>query len=130
MKFDSLDYVVISTDTEKIFTISKLCISENYFASGITIINQTFCEIGTNPKSFCYISNDIYVRKGAKQHLNLILLFLKSIYCDKNHIIIWMDNCCFQDKNWLLFSNLIAIIDDNSLQINKITFKYLVRTYL
>jgi len=127
MKFDSnsLDSVVVSTDTEKTFTIPKLCISENYFASGITIINQTFCEIGSNPKSFCYISNDIYVSKGAREHLNFILLFLKSNYCDKNHVIIWMDNCCSQNKNWLLFSNLIAIINDNSLQMNKITFKYL-----
>ncbi len=52
---------------------------------------------------------------------------MQNNFCNKDHIILWLDNSFSQNKNWLLYWNLIAIINDNNIKINTITLKYLER---
>ena len=40
------------------------------------------------------------------------------------HLVLWMDNCGPQNKNWTLFSTMIAIINSKDFNLKSITFKY------
>ncbi len=52
--------------------------------------------------------------------------FLKSDYCkNPKKVIFWSDNCTHQNKNYLLYSNLLLIVNDTSILVDKIIFKYL-----
>lgn len=43
---------------------------------------------------------------------------------DEDSIIIWLDNCSTQNKNWALFSFLIYIINSEEISTNTIELRY------
>jgi hypothetical protein len=110
--------IVVSGDFQKVIPVLKIKIKENQFMGKILMYNQTFCEIGKNSNAFCYISNDCEIDKSANEFINFILQFIKSDFCkDAENIIIWFDNCSYANKNWLLFSALLIIINDYSIKL-------------
>lgn len=53
----------------------------------------------------------------------MFVIFIINFYCE---------NCCSQNKCWILFSNLILIINDKNFRAKKIYIKYLEKghTYM
>jgi len=43
---------------------------------------------------------------------------------DAKCVIIWLDNCSAQNKNWTLFSFLVYIVNSNDIAANNIILKY------
>jgi hypothetical protein len=121
-----LDTIVVTCDAQKIFSVPRLEIKDSYFASRINTLNQTFCGIGQNSESFCFISNDIEIEKNSREYINFHLMFLNTDSCKKvKNVVIWCDNCTSQNRNWSLYANLVRIINDNRIVQEKITLKYL-----
>jgi hypothetical protein len=110
----------------KVTPVPVLKNKNSYFSKKITVYNQTFCQLGSDRKSFCLISHDVEIRKTANEFVNFILQFIISEFCSEyKNLINWFDNCCAQSKNWLLFTSFISIINDPSIKLENITFKYL-----
>lgn len=50
---------------------------------------------------------------------------MSTKFCDNiKHLIIKCDNSTSQNKNWLLFSNMIRFINDPYINLESITFDY------
>lgn len=43
---------------------------------------------------------------------------------NKAKIVLWLDNCSSQNKNWMLFLYLILLINSADIQVQEITLKY------
>jgi hypothetical protein len=119
--------IVVTLDAQKTISMPVLPLgTESYFSAKISAYNQTFCEIGENGKAFCFLLNDTQTDKKSREYTNIVLKFLKTDFCKTaQFVIFWSDNCYKENKNWLLFSNLIKIVNDSTVNQQKITFKYL-----
>lgn len=116
---------MVTKDAQKTISIPQLNIgTDGYFGSKINAVNETFCDIGKDGKSNCYLMLDSDVGNSAIEHTNVILMFIRNC-CDYRDIIIWSDNCFKENKCFLMFSNLILIVNDNTIAANSITLKYL-----
>jgi hypothetical protein len=121
-----LNTIVLNGDLMKVIPVPVLKNKNSNFSEKITVYNQTFCQLGSDKKSFCLVSHDAEIRKTANEFVNFILQFIMSEFCSEfKNLIIWFDNCCAQNKNYLLFTSFISIINDPSVKLENITFKYL-----
>jgi hypothetical protein len=133
MRFDSSyaknesNLVVVTLDAQKTISIPVLTLgTDSYFSTKISANNQTFCEIGEFSKEFYFLLNDTQTGKTSREYMNIVLKFLKTDFCKTaQFVIFWSDNCYKENKNWLLFSNLIKIVNDSTVNEQKVTFKYL-----
>ena len=90
----------------------KLCL----FTKRLVVINQTFAPINKeevhNKKSFGIVWHEgIMGRKDEDVCSALIKCFKSSTCRDYNHIVIWLDNCASQTKNWTLITSLIGLVN-------------------
>lgn len=44
---------------------------------------------------------------------------------DLKHIVLWLDNCAAQNKNWGLFSYLVYLINSKEVNLQTVTMRYL-----
>lgn len=44
--------------------------------------------------------------------------------CYKKQIILWLDNCASQNKNWGLFLHLILLVNSKYTQVQELTLKF------
>ena len=56
--------------------------------------------------------------------LLLYSLIANEIDRDVRHLVIWMDNCGPQNKNWTLYPTLVQAVNDNTNTLKTITLKY------
>ncbi len=118
--------LLISADMQKLLLIPKLKVKESYFSRKLVIMNETFSEIRKSGKTLCIIAHEGEVDRKAFNIVTFYTHFFLSIMChNKNEITIYADNCSAQNKNWLLFSNLIFIVNDINIPANNIIFNYL-----
>lgn len=100
-------------------------IHETFFDEKISIYNETFAQLGKNGKSVCYISHEGQLDKKSSDICNFYYQFLNSDICENmSEIIFKCDNCYSQNKNWLLFSNMIKFINEPNFKPNCITIDY------
>jgi hypothetical protein len=127
MRKNESNLIVVTLDAQKTISMPVLPLgTESYFSAKISAYDQTFCEIGENGKAFCFLLNDTQTDKKSREYTNIVLKFLKTDFCKTaQFVIFWSDNCYKENKNWLLFSNLIKIVNDSTVNQQKITFKYL-----
>ena len=82
------------------------------FTGRICAYNETFSPIGKGKgKSYAMMWHQGIAGRNDE---DIASTFHKFLYCpvnsDKNHIIWWMDNCSAQNKNWTMFSALVALV--------------------
>jgi hypothetical protein len=118
--------VILSADMQKSLLFPIIRVKDNYFTEKLTLFNQTFAELGENNDALCLISFDAEISKGANEFVNFYLQVLKSPkYSDKKSITFYVDNCYYQNKNYILFTNLLLIINDPIIAFDEILFIYL-----
>ena len=49
---------------------------------------------------------------------------LHEVDCDTKHLVLWMDNCGPQNKNWTLYPALVAMVNNSCTSLETITLKY------
>ncbi len=122
--------VIFSADMQKALLFPIISVKDNFFSEKLTLFNQTFAGLGPNTDSFCYISFDAEIAKGSNEFVNFYLqLFKNENFSAKKSITLYVDNCSHQNKNWLLYSNLLMIINDPTIGFEEITFVYLDRRH-
>ena len=121
---DSANTLIFSCDAEQVFFIPKMVNQECHWADRINVLNQTYCELKKNGLALCLLSNDSEVKRKAEDFISFMVHFIYNIKPTKD-LVLWVDNCSSQNKNWLLYSQLIRIINDQSVKLNSLTIKYL-----
>ena len=107
----------LSSDMQKVILLPrlpgyKLCL----FTKRLVVINPTFAPINKeevhNKKSLGIVWHEgIMGRKDEDVCSAFIKCFRSSTYRDYNHIVIWLDNCAGQKRNWTLITSLIGLVN-------------------
>ena len=83
------------------------------FTGRICAYNETFSPIGKGKgKSYAMLCQQKIAGRNDEDIVSTFHKFLYSpVNRDKNHTILWMDNCSAQNKNWMMFSVLVALVN-------------------
>ena len=63
---------------QKILQFPLLSTKESYFSEKINVINETFCQIGKNSETICYLGNDAEIDKKASDILSIYWKFFNQ----------------------------------------------------
>lgn len=64
--------------------------------------------------------------RDAQNIIDAILTFIES-QRDVKHFVLWADNCTAQNKNWILFTSLVSIVNKPNNNLKSLTIKYLTK---
>lgn len=118
---------VYSMDLQKVLLLpilpeSKTC----FFTSRLVVFNETFASLKPKGNSICVLWHEaIAGRKG--ENITDSILALIEHERDAIDFIFWCDNCTGQNKNWILFTALVCILNSNHNSVESVTIKYLTK---
>ena len=73
---------------------------------------QTFAPLGKRGKPVGVIWHEGVRGRDATDVASAFIKFMRDVeHRDKDHFTIWADNCSAQNKNWWLFTALIAEVN-------------------
>ena len=99
--------VYFSLDLQKVRMLPEIPgVKSAVFTGRICAYNETFSPIGKGKgKSYAMLWHQGIAGRNDEDIASTFHKFLYSpVNRDKNHIILWMDNCSAQNKNWTMFS--------------------------
>lgn len=115
----------VSVDMQKVIMLPRLPgVKSCVFTKRITAYNETFANLGKSNNNTVIVWNESVTGRNAEDVSNTYHMFIKSNR-DKKNFVFWADNCSGQNKNWLLFSSLVAIVNSSEIQAERIQIKYL-----
>jgi len=107
--------VVVSADLQKVIMIPRIQGSKAaLFTRRLIAFNETFANVNEhlskNHNNFVVIWHEaISGRKGSDIASTFWYFLLANR--DAKKIIIWLDNCAGQNKNWILYSMLVKAVN-------------------
>lgn len=117
-----------SMDLQKVIILPIMpeCKS-SFFTSRLIVFNETFATINPNSKntSYCVFWHEAIGNRKAEAIADSVLKVLE-VERDVGEFVFWADNCSAQNKNYVLFSFLIATVNSKE-GPKKITIKYLTK---
>lgn len=114
---------VYSMDLQKVLLLpilpeSKTC----FFTSRLVVFNETFASLKPKGNSICVLWHEAIAGRKGKNITDSILALIEQER-DVTDFIFWCDNCTGQNKNWILFTALVCILNSNQ----SVTIKYLTK---
>lgn len=119
---------VFTMDLQKVILIPNMpSIKDSYFVSRLVVFNETFAPLQKKgPKtSYCVLWHEAI---GGRNGFNIVDAILKLFEQERDaqDFILWADNCSAQNKNWILFTALIASVNKEN-GPKSITIRYLTK---
>lgn len=115
--------VIVSVDLQKVIMLPRIdTFKSALFCPRLVAYNKTFVPLGNFKKGHVFAAVWHEAVSGRKQEdiTSTFRAFLLSNR-DAEHIILWLDNCSAQNKNWCFFTFLVSIV--NNLEISAITIE-------
>ena len=97
------------------------------FTQRICAYNETFSPIGKKiGDSYAILWHQGVKGRDDEDITSAVVKFLANLHCDLKQLVIWMDNCTSQNKNWTIFSSMVKVMNLSQLNLNieVVTFKY------
>lgn len=96
------------------------------FSRRLLAFNQTFAPVGKYTRSFPVNACTWDESTAGRSANDIISTFHRVIdqYKETRKIVLWLDNCAAQNKNWGLFLHLILLINSNDIQVEELTLKF------
>lgn len=125
---------VYAADLQKVVLLPRMPdVKSSFFLSRLVTFNETFAAMGKKKKHkhYCILWHEALAGRDASDVACSFIKFLQQ-QRDTKTIILWMDNCSGQNKNWILYSTLVVYINQESCLTQEIILKYLVpgHTYM
>ena len=126
-KSQNSDEVIVSADLMKVTVIPELPHKVCIFTPREIVFTETFSPIGKGKRSnhLAIVWDEATSGRDAEEVTSCFWHFILNEK-DAKSIIIYVDNCAAQNKNWLLFSSLLRIVNSEEVACDSITLKYLV----
>lgn len=108
---NSLIYCV---DMQKVLIIPKMSTKNSFFVSRMVVFNETFAPMGKNggeQKNHCVLWNESITGRNAADVTSSYLKIIINSKREVTEFIFWADNCAAQNKNFILFSSMLTIIN-------------------
>lgn len=122
---DEKSVVCVSVDLQKVILLPHLphyksCI----FTSRLIVFNETFVPIGSSSLPvYAVIWHEATAGRSKEELASAYYsFFMRHKECP--NLIIWLDNCSAQNKNWCLLTFLVLIVNSPDNNIQRITLKY------
>jgi len=119
--------VVYSMDLQKVMMLPQMeQFKEVVFTKRIVVFNESFVPVGKKQKIVpiaCLWHEGISGRK--KEDITSSLQAFLDLNRDAKKIVIWLDNCSAQNKNWAMFSHLVGVVNSNRIEADSIELNYL-----
>lgn len=115
-----------SGDLQKVIMLPRLDMFKSVlFTQRIIAFNESFVPIGKNStqKPFAVIWHETSAGRKKEEIISAYFQFF-LYHRDQKDIVLWIDNCSGQNKNWALFSFLVYLINSNHVSTERITLKY------
>ncbi|KAH9643381.1 hypothetical protein HF086_015495 [Spodoptera exigua] len=99
------------------------------FCPRIIVFNESFVPIGdkknnANLQTFAAIWHEAIAGRKMSDIISCFKAFLQANR-DLKNVVIWLDNCAAQNKNWTLYSYLLYLVNSVEVNYERITLKYL-----
>lgn len=106
-------------------------LQEAFFLSRLLVFNETFASMRKVDNHVCIVWHEAMAGRRAEEVTCTFLKFFNQ-HRDVENIILWLDNCTGQNKNWLLFSTILSYVNDPLNSCNSIVLNYLLtgHTYM
>ena len=128
--------VYVSGDMQKVIMLPTMKgIKSCVFTNRLVVFHETFAPMGeqkkkTYPKQTrAILWHEAIAGRSAADVSSAFVRAIRDLGEDAPNIIIWLDNCSAQNKNWFLYTTLARMMNDDSLNtnppINSVTLKYL-----
>lgn len=120
--------VYFSADLEKVIMIPRIDMFKRViFCPRVIVFNQCFVPLGGTKhgklKPIAILWHEAISGRKKDDILSTIYQFLLQMR-DAETIVMWVDNCASQNKNWTLLSFLTYIINSSEISAKKIILKY------
>lgn len=107
---------------QKVLIIPKMAEKNSFFVSRLVAFNETFSPLH-KAKNQCLMWHEAIRGRNACDVASTFFYIIKNSDANVNEFIFWSDNCSAQNKNWVLYSTMVLLVN-LEWGPNKITFKY------
>ena len=120
-----------AVDMQKVVLLPRMPnLKASFFVSRLVVFNETFAKMyktakPINENHICILWHEAITGRNACDVASAFIKFFKQLR-DEEKIVLWMDNCTAQNKNWCLFSTMLTMVNSDVISTNEIIFKYLV----
>jgi len=114
------DTVYYSADLQKIIMLPRVdCFKKVIFVRRLTAYHESFVPLGEKCKqnTVSCIWHEAITGRNKEDIISTYFAFFTQLR-DVPHIVIWLDNCSSQNKNWTLLSFLIFLINSDETLTN------------
>ena len=123
----SSQHAIFSADLEKVVMLPRLHMFKNVlFTQRIIAFNESFVPLGSKQelRLFAVIWHEAIAGRKREEIISAFHAFFTT-YRDTPHIVLWLDNCAAQNKNWGLLSYLVYRINSNETRTETVELNYL-----
>ena len=103
------DELAFTADMQKVLLLPKMTTKNHFFVSRLVIFNETFACMNGNRPDFCIMWHEELAGRGAAEVASSYLKCVELSGASK--LLFWADNCCGQNKNWILFTVLTSCVN-------------------
>lgn len=118
-----------SMDLQKVMLLPDMPkVKDSFFLSRLIAFNLTFAPLmkKSNFNSICVLWHEAYAGRDANNIVDAIATFIEKER-DVQHLVLWCDNCTSQNKNWIIFTALVTIVNCGFSNLESLTIKYLTK---
>ena len=118
--------LIVSADLQKVIMLPVLPgLKKAIFCKRIVLFNETFAPVGgsKNGKPVGMLWHEGLGGRKAEDVASVFLTYLRK-FEDIDEIVLWLDNCSAQGKNWWLFAALVSEVNMKDGNFITITLKY------
>lgn len=115
---------VYTVDMQKAIQMPLLTTKEFYFSRKLVLFNESFVPPGKNKTAVCILWHEGESGRKAYNVATTYAFFLKNYCRDQKHVYFFLDNCNAQNKNKVLISALVRLINDKTTEIETVTLEY------
>lgn len=120
------DTLFFSADLQKVIMLPRLEMFKSViFTPRIIVFNESFVPLGTNSKykPVAVVWHEAIAGRKKEEIISCFHQFF-ILHRDSENIVVWLDNCSAQNKNWALISFLIYIINSAEIETKEICLKF------
>lgn len=116
-QFQEEGLVCYSADLQKIIMLPRIdSFKAVIFTQRLTTYHKTFAPVGKKSKEVPYamLWHEALSGRWKEDIISTFYMFLNK-QRDAKKIVIWLDNCASQNKNWALLSFLVKMVNSNEI---------------
>lgn len=113
-----------TVDMQKAIQMPLLTTKDYYFSRKLMLFNESFVPPGKNKTAVCILWHEGESGRKAYNVATTYVYFLRNYCRDQKHVYFFLDNCNSQNKNKVLISALVRLINDKMTEIDTVTLEY------